>query len=240
MLWIFLSGVEDVWVFLSRWETRKKYNHEQLVSAEKRRDLQQEFRAMATVLQSPPAAKLHQLQEKDLAGPSSDEQYRSRAMRQGGGGVNCQDCGNQAKEGLSVFEVQDVLQEPRVRVPDPRLEVGHFPVQYNSEAVFRCVRVSSTDDADHDQLAYQTAVNIGGHVFKGILYDQGPYGGGESSSRGGGGGGQPLSLTTAVTTATTAATTSYHQGVNMLDPSLYSAPLNAFMAGTQFFPPPRP
>ena len=120
------------------------------------------------------------------------------------------------------------------------LEVGHFPAQYNSEAVFRCVRVSSTDDADHEQLAYQTAVNIGGHVFKGILYDQGPYGGGESSSRGGGGGGQPLSLITAATTTATVATTSYHQGVNMLDPSFYSAPLNAFMTGTQFFPPPRP
>ncbi|XP_057489841.1 protein EXPRESSION OF TERPENOIDS 1-like [Actinidia eriantha] len=235
--------------------------------------------------------KLHQLQEKDLAGPSSDEQYRSRAMRQGGGGVNCQDCGNQAKKDcpylrcrtccksrgfecqthvkstwvaaakrrerqqqLSLLQQhqQDQQQQQQMsfRNENPKrqresntrsgLEVGHFPVQYNSEAVFRCVRVSSTDDADHEQLAYQTAVNIGGHVFKGILYDQGPYGGGESSSRGGGGGGQPLSLTTAVTTATTAATHSYHQGVNMLDPSLYSAPLNAFMAGTQFFPPPRP
>ena len=96
------------------------------------------------------------------------------------------------------------------------------------------------DDAD-EQFAYQTAVNIGGHVFKGILYDQGPenrYGGGESSSRGGGGQ-QPLNLITGGTTTTTTATTS-NPAVTLFDPSLYPAPLNAFMAGTQFFPPPRP
>ncbi|PSR99629.1 Protein SHI RELATED SEQUENCE like [Actinidia chinensis var. chinensis] len=238
--------------------------------------------------------KLHQLQEKDFAGLSSDEQYRSRVMRQGrvrGGGVNCQDCGNQAKKDCPYwrcrtccksrgFECQthvkstwipaakrrerlqlvDSLQQQQQQVQQQQmsirneipkrqressallrsgLEVGHFPVEYNSEAVFRCVRVSSTNDADHNQLAYQTAVNIGGHVFKGILYDQGTYGGGESSSGGGGGEGLP-NLITADTTTATVATTSYHQGVNMLDPSLYSAPLNAFMTGTQFFPPPRP
>ncbi|KAL0412455.1 UNVERIFIED_CONTAM: protein SHI RELATED SEQUENCE 7 [Sesamum radiatum] len=40
-------------------------------------------------------------------------------------------------------------------------------------AVFRCVRVSSADNMV-DQFAYQTSVSIGGHVFTGILYDQGP------------------------------------------------------------------
>lgn len=42
-----------------------------------------------------------------------------------------------------------------------------------------------------DQYAYQTSVSIGGHVFTGILYDQGPelegarnYVAGESSSAG--------------------------------------------------------
>ncbi|XP_020583985.1 protein SHORT INTERNODES-like, partial [Phalaenopsis equestris] len=52
-----------------------------------------------------------------------------------------------------------------------------FPAEVSSPAVFRCVRVSPMDEAE-DQFAYQTAVNIGGHLFKGILYDQGP----ESSS----------------------------------------------------------
>ncbi|XP_042500894.1 protein SHI RELATED SEQUENCE 1-like [Macadamia integrifolia] len=120
------------------------------------------------------------------------------------------------------------------------MEVGNFPAEVNSPAVFRCVRVSSIDDAD-DQYAYQTAVNIAGHVFKGVLYDQGPdvhYGPGESSSGGGGGGGAPpRNLITAAAT-TTAATT--RSAAAMLDPSsLYPTPLNAFMAGTQFFPPPR-
>lgn len=48
------------------------------------------------------------------------------------------------------------------------------PSEVRSSAVFNCVRVSSIDDLGEDQFAYQTAVSIGGHVFKGILYDQGP------------------------------------------------------------------
>ncbi|XP_023880333.1 protein SHI RELATED SEQUENCE 1 isoform X1 [Quercus suber] len=137
------------------------------------------------------------------------------------------------------------------------LEVGNFPSEVSSPAVFRCVRVSSIDDTD-DQYAYQTAVNIGGHVFKGILYDQGPetnYSsmGGESSSGGGGVGGggggvQPLNL---IAGATTSPTTTHggaaamvssamvSSAMALLDPSLYPAPLNSFMAGTQFFHPPR-
>ena len=114
--------------------------------------------------------------------------------------------------------------------------------------------MSSFEDAD-DQYAYQTAVNIGGHVFKGILYDQGPESGynmaaaGESAS----GGVQPLNL---ITAGPTAATTTVTIAANarggsvtaaaasstaaFLDPfSLYATPLNTFMAGTQFFPNPR-
>ncbi|GFY95842.1 lateral root primordium (LRP) protein-like protein [Actinidia rufa] len=119
------------------------------------------------------------------------------------------------------------------------LEVGHFPPEVNSAAVFRCVRVSAMDDAD-EQFAYQTAVNIGGHVFKGILYDQGPdsrhSGGCESSS---GGGQQPLHLINAAATTTT-ATTGNIPAVTMPYSSMYPTPLCAFLAGTQFFPPPRP
>ncbi|KAK2971507.1 hypothetical protein RJ640_020913 [Escallonia rubra] len=125
------------------------------------------------------------------------------------------------------------------------LELGNFPAEVSSPAVFRCVKVSAMDDAD-EQYAYQTAVNIGGHVFKGILYDQGPESRYNASTAGGGGGGgesssqQPLNLITAATTSA-AATTSNNPAVNFFDPSsLYPAPLNAFMAGTQFFPPPRP
>jgi LRP1 type putative zinc finger protein len=39
-------------------------------------------------------------------------------------------------------------------------------------AVFKCVRVTSIDD-EEDEYAYQAMVTIGGHVFKGFLYDQG-------------------------------------------------------------------
>ncbi|EXC35502.1 hypothetical protein L484_026809 [Morus notabilis] len=117
------------------------------------------------------------------------------------------------------------------------LEVGNFPAELSSNAVFRCVRVSAVEEND-DQYAYQTAVNIGGHLFKGILYDQGPEtnysstsnmqaaAAGESSS----GGVQPLDLIT--TTAASQATP--------FDPSsLYPPPLNTYIAGTQFFLPPR-
>ncbi|KAJ6739989.1 PROTEIN LATERAL ROOT PRIMORDIUM 1 [Salix purpurea] len=121
------------------------------------------------------------------------------------------------------------------------LELGNFPSEVSSPALFRCVRMSGIDESE--MLAYQTAVNIGGHVFKGILYDHGPDSNymapGETSS--GGGGAQPLNLITAGTATgggggvTVASTTAA-----FLDPSsLYPAPLNTFMAGTQFFPNPR-
>lgn len=127
---------------------------------------------------------------------------------------------------------------------------GHFPSEVNSQAVFRCVKVSAIDDAD-DQYAYHTAVNIGGHLFKGILYDQGPEsrysggGGGGESSSGSGAAQQPLNFITGATTSTSAAATTSHQqhqqaAVTMYDPSVYPTPITAFLAGTQFFPPPRP
>lgn len=53
------------------------------------------------------------------------------------------------------------------------LEEVNFPAEVNSMATFHCVKVSSVDDGV-DEFAYQTSVSIGGHVFKGILYDQGP------------------------------------------------------------------
>ncbi|MBN7828113.1 DUF702 domain-containing protein, partial [Bowmanella dokdonensis] len=41
-----------------------------------------------------------------------------------------------------------------------------FPREVSSEAVFRCVRLGPVDQAEAE-LAYQTTVSIGGHVFKG-------------------------------------------------------------------------
>ncbi|KAA8537565.1 hypothetical protein F0562_027173 [Nyssa sinensis] len=244
----------------------------------------------------------------DHSNVAGDESCRSgfRVMRQGGG-ITCQDCGNQAKKDcphlrcrtccksrgfhcqthvkstwvpaakrrerqqqqqLTALQQNQLSQQQqeeqqltlmrgrenpkrqrenpgapslactRLPITTSGLEVGHFPAQVNSEAIFHCVKVSTIEDAD-EQYAYQTAVNIAGHVFKGILYDQGPdsrYAAGESSSAAGGGGGtQQLNLITAGTTAA-----SLNPAVTFLDPSLYPAPLSAFTAGTQFFPPPRP
>ncbi|XP_004152766.2 LOW QUALITY PROTEIN: protein EXPRESSION OF TERPENOIDS 1 [Cucumis sativus] len=138
---------------------------------------------------------------------------------------------------------------PRLPSITSGLELAQFPSEVNSPAVFRCVKVSAMDDAD-EEFAYQTAVNIGGHVFKGILYDQGPElrytAAGESSSgHGGDGSTHPLNLIAGPTSTSTSAATSTNPAAAsastapLLDPSIYPAPLNAFMAGTQFFPPSR-
>ncbi|KAJ0978039.1 hypothetical protein J5N97_013513 [Dioscorea zingiberensis] len=47
-----------------------------------------------------------------------------------------------------------------------------LPGHVQAPAVFKCVRVTSIDDGE-DEYAYQAMVRIGGHVFKGFLYDQG-------------------------------------------------------------------
>ncbi|XVF19406.1 hypothetical protein REPUB_Repub11eG0107700 [Reevesia pubescens] len=77
-----------------------------------------------------------------------------------------------------------------------------LPGQVRAPAVFKCVRVTAVEDGD-DEYAYQAVVKIGGHVFKGFLYDQGVEGrdgfpniselhlggNGGGGSNGGGGGG---------------------------------------------------
>lgn len=120
------------------------------------------------------------------------------------------------------------------------MEGVSFPAEVSSPAVFRCVRVSTMDEAAaaaEDELAYQTAVRIGGHVFRGILYDQGPE---PSSST------PPaaaLAAAAAAVSGSMAAGPSAVASAGMLDaPNLsssslqYPTPLSAFMAGTQFFP----
>ncbi|KAG4952091.1 hypothetical protein JHK85_045958 [Glycine max] len=235
------------------------------------------------------------LLQRDLyssgVGPSrggiSDDHSSSRsaafvAMRAAGaegGGISCQDCGNQAKKDcphmrcrtccksrgydcqthvkstwvpaskrrerqqqlMALHQQQQEQQQQRdisKRPRDSRLsssgleEEGHFPSVVSSPAEFRCVRVSCVEDSD-DRYAYQTAVSIGGHVFKGILYDYGPensnnnnsnnnsnnYMAGETSAVAATA--QPLNLAAAASSAA------------LIDPSsLYSAPANAFMAGS--------
>ncbi|KAK4780104.1 hypothetical protein SAY87_016210 [Trapa incisa] len=54
---------------------------------------------------------------------------------------------------------------------DPRFKES-LPGQVRAPAVFKCVRVTAVEDGE-DEYAYQAVVRIGGHVFKGFLYDQG-------------------------------------------------------------------
>ncbi|KAJ0962198.1 hypothetical protein J5N97_030026 [Dioscorea zingiberensis] len=96
-----------------------------------------------------------------------------------------------------------------------------FPAEVSSPAVFRCVRVSPMDDAE-DEFAYQTAVHIGGHVFKGILYDQGPDATDSSPLVPP----PPLAGISSTSAALPADPSSVYS---------YPAPLNAFMASNQFF-----
>ncbi|XP_074559527.1 protein SHI RELATED SEQUENCE 4-like [Curcuma longa] len=106
-----------------------------------------------------------------------------------------------------------------------------FPPEVTSPAVFRCVRVSHVDEGD-DVFAYQTAVSIGGHVFKGLLYDHGA-----SSAA-------PPELPVAFSNSPTVTIAGAgHPPINTpttapsdrpLDP--YPTPLTAFMAGPPFFP----
>ncbi|CAH8313417.1 unnamed protein product [Eruca vesicaria subsp. sativa] len=116
----------------------------------------------------------------------------------------------------------------------------NLPPEVSSPAVFRCVRVSSIEDDEDDQeYAYQTAVNIGGHLFKGILYDQGP----DQEHH------HQLDLLTSTATTTNAEETAAKTAVTvagnnnnglLIDPSsLYPAQMNSFISGTPFFTPPR-
>ncbi|KAL9273941.1 SHORT INTERNODES-like protein [Drosera capensis] len=142
------------------------------------------------------------------------------------------------------------------------MESGDFPSEASSPALFRCVKVSSMEEGE-DHYAYQTAINIGGHVFKGILYDQGPEGsynaggGGEGSSSGTGGAPSPLNLIldgstadedaaarsrAAATNSNVAKSVAMASSAAFLDPTLYQqSNLSSYLvAGTQFFPSPRP
>ncbi|KAL0799809.1 hypothetical protein Bca101_054984 [Brassica carinata] len=110
-------------------------------------------------------AQLATLQAKRSREPSSggggdDEDHNDRDDDenggQGGGGGSALACIHVANASSSGLESNNNL------LPE-----------ISSPAVFRCIRVSSIDD-ENEEYAYQTVVNIGGHVFKGILYDQGP------------------------------------------------------------------
>ncbi|KAL3818799.1 hypothetical protein ACJIZ3_004704 [Penstemon smallii] len=191
-----------------------------------------------------PAAKRRERQQQ-LANLQQQQQNNSSSNQQ----QQERHSGNKRQREINNPTSSNSLMVTRIPTTNSGLEIGNtFPSEVNSEAVFRCVRVSAIDDAE-DQYAYQTAVNIRGHVFKGILYDQGTEsqymaaagetssGGGSVNAGGGGGGGgiQQLNLITGTSTSTAAVAVSPFVDTS----NLYPAPINSFMAGTQFFPPPR-
>ncbi len=49
---------------------------------------------------------------------------------------------------------------------------GGLPPEVRAQALFKCVRLMGVEDGE-DEFAYQATVKIGGHIFKGVLYDQG-------------------------------------------------------------------
>ncbi|CAL9105350.1 unnamed protein product [Musa acuminata var. zebrina] len=108
------------------------------------------------------------------------------------------------------------------------LEPESLPPEVSTQAMFRCVRVSHVDEPD-DVYAYQTAVSIGGHVFKGILYDHGPEADYPSSSSSPAAAAAITNISTGDATIATAAA-----ATELLEP--YPTPLSAYMACTQFFP----
>ncbi|ESQ34816.1 hypothetical protein EUTSA_v10009634mg [Eutrema salsugineum] len=189
-----------------------------------------------------PAAKRRERQAQLTGLPSK----RSREASSGGGDDDDddRDNGNRGQGGGSgsAFACTRV-----VNASSSGLESSHLPPEMSLPAVFQCMRVSSIDDED-EEYAYQTAVSIGGHVFKGILYDQGPSDHRYSSS--------PTAtatetsqhhlnlLASTASAATTTAVTASNINNATIDPSsLYTAattPFNAFVAaGTPFFAPPR-
>ncbi|GAB2260044.1 hypothetical protein Droror1_Dr00010899 [Drosera rotundifolia] len=212
-----------------------------------------------------PAAKRRERQQQLLALQQQQQQQQQLQLR-GGSGTGEP---NKRPRNENNPASNNSLVCTRLTTLATGVDAGDFPSEVSSQAVFRCVRVSSMEDGE-DQYAYQTAVNIGGHIFKGILYDQGPEGsytggGGGESSSGTGGAPPPLNLIpSSSAAAAAAAAAAAGSGLVMgaagsntsgtasaaavgsspmafLDPSLYQTTLSSYLvAGTQFFPGPRP
>ncbi|KAJ3692760.1 hypothetical protein LUZ60_011855 [Juncus effusus] len=122
---------------------------------------------------------------------------------------------------------------------------ARFPPEVSSEAIFRCVRLGPLDEHE-SEYAYQTAVRIGGHVFKGILHDHGPDPSANphhphhdyhhhQQLRHVSEGSSPNTSAAAITSAgdVTGGVMAPSSAV-LMDP--YPTPLGVFMAGTQFYP----
>lgn len=119
-------------------------------------------------------------------------------------------------------------QRPAAIIPDAASHPPHsvaaqvltvkesLPAEVRGQTVFKCVKVTAIEDGE-DEYAYQATVKIGGHVFKGVLYDQGL----DTSSIG------PSSLADHQFGGRSMASTS-----TMVDPAqMYGASSSAFLGG---------
>lgn len=117
-----------------------------------------------------------------------------------------------------------------------------FPREVSSEAVFRCVRLGPVDQAEAE-VAYQTTVSIGGHVFKGILHDVGPHSLGNPGGSGGAieyhfrhaGDGSPPSTAAAGDVGGGGVANVIVSSAVVMDPYPTPGPYGAFPAGAAFF-----
>lgn len=94
------------------------------------------------------------------SGSSSCGGKRPRALNYTSNGTSSS---NAATKSLN-FEASNSHQDSRFK--------ESLPGQVRAPAVFRCIQVTAISDGEAD-IAYQATVKIGGHVFKGFLYDQG-------------------------------------------------------------------
>ncbi|KAG1360638.1 putative protein SHORT INTERNODES [Cocos nucifera] len=117
-----------------------------------------------------PAAKRRERQQQLATAAALQQQHHHPHQYRGGGSEGSSGGGETSKRPRETTRLPTAI---TTTTSGGVLEAASFPPEVSSQAVFRCVRVSPVDEAE-DEYAYQTAVSIGGRLFKGILYDQGP------------------------------------------------------------------
>ncbi|KAJ7551882.1 hypothetical protein O6H91_06G033200 [Diphasiastrum complanatum] len=110
-----------------------------------------------------PAAKRREKQASQAEGQPRPKPKRTRSLAltslPGGGSLI-----SPTSVGISSSHNSDALLQAAFK--------GALPSEMRAQALFKCVRVTGVDDGE-DEYAYQATVKIAGHIFKGVLYDQG-------------------------------------------------------------------
>eukprot|EP00249_Psilotum_nudum_P034558 c53740_g1_i1 orf=392-1165(+) len=118
-----------------------------------------------------PASKRREKQQSQMAATVAGQfipkpkRSRSLAFATGTNAENYHTSTFTGLPGNSDFHASHIRQQ---EIQDRR----NLPSEVMAHAHFKCVHVTGLED-QKDEYAYQVVVNIEGHVFKGILYDQG-------------------------------------------------------------------